>query len=110
MAHGKFEFRGKGLGFLWLGIWTGIVTAFSVGLLWPVAYTAQQRWVAKNTRVDSKQLVFKGTGLGIFGVWLKILFLSLITVGIYAPWGWCAIKRWQTDNLYFADPGDIEVM
>ena len=110
MAHGKFEFYGKGLSYLWLTIWTAVLTTLTVGLLWPVAYTAQQRWVARNTRIDGKQLVFKGSGLGIFVLWLKILFLSVITIGIYAPWGWCAIKRWQVNNLYFADPGDIETM
>jgi len=65
---------------------------------------------AKNTRIDGKQLVFKGSDLGIFVLWLKIALASLITIGIYAPWGWCAIKRWQVNNLYFADPGDIEAM
>jgi len=110
MAHGKFEFQGRGLSFLWLSIWTGMLTAFTLGLLWPVAYAAQQRWVARNTRIDGKQLVFKGSGLGIFVLWLKIAFLSIVTIGIYAPWGWCAIMRWQTNNLYFADPGDIETV
>lgn len=106
--HGKFEFRGTGGSYLWLAIWTGFLTTITCGLLWPAAYAAQQRWIAKNTLIDGKQLVFTGTGMGIFGVWLKILLLSIITLGIYAPWGWCAIKQWQVSNSYFADPGDIE--
>lgn len=108
MAHGKFEFEGRGGSYLWLAIWTGLLTAFTGGLLWPVAYASQQRWIAKNTSIDGNQLVFKGSGLGIFVVWLKILLLTLVTIGIYGPWGWCALKRWQVNNLYFADPGDVE--
>jgi len=108
MAHGKFEFRGKGLSYLWLAIWTGLLTVLTLGLLWPVAYASQQRWVARNTYVDGKQLVFLGSGLGIFATWLKIMLLSVITLGIYAPWGWCAVKRWQVNNLHFADAGDVE--
>lgn len=108
MAHGRFEFKGKGLSYLWLGVWTAILTLITLGLLWPVAYAAQQKWIARNTYIDGKQLVFLGSGLGVFTVWLKILFLTLITVGIYAPWGWCAIKRWQVNNLHFADAGDVE--
>lgn len=110
MAHGKFEFKGKGLSYLWLSIWTGLLTMITLGLLWPVAYAAQQRWIATNTLIDDKQLVFKGSGLGIFVVWLKIVLFSILTLGIYAPWGWCNIKRWQVNNLYFADPGDIEAV
>ena len=107
MASGNFEFKGRGLSYLWLYIWTGLLTAVTLGLLWPVAYAAQQRWIAANTFIDGKQLVFMGTGLGIFVVWLKILILSLLTLGVYAAWGWCTIKRWQTNNLYFSGSGDV---
>ncbi|MCD6335065.1 MAG: DUF898 family protein [Candidatus Latescibacteria bacterium] len=108
MPHGQFEFRGNGLSLLWLAIWTNILTALTLGLFWPWAYCVQQRWIAARTFIDGKQLVFKGTGLGIFGTWLLIMILTLITLGIYAPWGYCRILRWKTNNLYFADPGDIE--
>jgi len=66
MAHGKFEFKGRGGSYLWLAIWTGILTAITLGILWPMAYAAQQRWEKRNTFIDGKQLVFKGTGMGIF--------------------------------------------
>ena len=108
MAHGDFRFEGKGLSYLWLSIWTGLLTTITLSLFWPWAYSAKQRWLAKNTFIDGKQLVFKGTGAGIFGTWLLVVLLSLITLGIYLPWGYCRIKRWQINNLYFADPGDIE--
>jgi len=108
MAQGKFEFVGKGGSYFWLIIWTGLLSIISFGLLWPVAYAAQQRWISHNTYIDGKQLVFLGKGLGIFAVWLKILLLTLITAGIYASWGYCALKRWQVNNLYFADAGDVE--
>jgi uncharacterized membrane protein YjgN (DUF898 family) len=108
MAHGEFTFKGTGGSYFWLVIWTTLLTMFTAGLLWPVAYAAQERWVAKNTYIDGHQLVFKGSALGVFVLWLKILFLTLITIGIYAPWGWCAVKRWQVNNLYFADTGDVE--
>jgi uncharacterized membrane protein YjgN (DUF898 family) len=106
--HGKFEFTGTGGSYFWLTLRTGLLTMITLGLYWPAAYAAQQRWIAKNTLIDGKQLVFTGTGMGIFSLWLKILLLSIVTAGIYAPWGWCAIKRWQVSNSYFADPGDIE--
>ena len=106
--RGKFEFHGTGRSYFWLTLKTGLLTAITLGLYWPAAYTAQQRWIAENTLIDGKQLVFTGTGMDIFLLGLKTLILSIITAGIYAPWGWCAIKRWQVDNTYFADLGDVE--
>jgi uncharacterized membrane protein YjgN (DUF898 family) len=109
MGFGKFEFKGQGLSYLWLIIWTQLLIVFSFGILFPWAYVAQQKWTAENTFIDGKQLVFKGTGMGIFGTWLLILFFIIITFGFYSPWAYCKIKRWQTNNLYFAEEGDIEL-
>ncbi|HRY59925.1 MAG TPA: DUF898 family protein [Patescibacteria group bacterium] len=108
MAHGKFEFKGDGISFLWLCIWTGFLCFITIGIYSPWAYCEIEKWKAKNTYIDGKQLVFKGTGGGIFGTWLLIFFLSFITLGIYMPWGMCRIIRWKTNNLYYADTGDVE--
>ncbi|MBA7517372.1 hypothetical protein ES705_09425 [subsurface metagenome] len=108
MPTGKFEFRGKGGGYLWLVIWTSFLCLITSGLFYPWAFCASQKWIAEHTSIDEKQLVFKGTGIGIFGTWLLILLLSVITLGIYAPWGYCRLMRWKTNNLYFAEAGDVE--
>ena len=108
MASGNFEFKGRGGSFIWLVIWTTILTAITFGIWYPWAICAVEQWKAKNSFIDDKQLVFKGSGGGLFGTWLLIVFLSIITFGIYGPWGYIRILRWKTNNLYFADPGDIE--
>lgn len=108
MAVGNFEFKGKGMSFWWLMIWTNVLTIITFSLFWPWAYAAQQRWIAEHTYINGKQLMFKGSGIGIFGTYLLVVFLTAITIGIYAPWGYCRIKRWQVNNLYFAEEGDIE--
>ncbi len=108
MAHGEFRFKGKGLSYFWLGLWTSVLTAVTLGLFWPWASTAQTRWMAEHTAIDGKQLTFKGSGAGFFGTWLLVAFLSIITLGLYMPWGFCRILRWQVNNLYFADAGDVE--
>ncbi len=108
VAHGTFEFSGKGGGYFWLILWTTVLNILSASLLYPWTVTAKERWKAKHTFVDGKQLTFKGTGLGFFGTWLLIIILSIITLGLYAPWGACRLERWKTNNLYFASPGDNE--
>ena len=46
-----FVFVGSGLGYLWLLIWTTVVSIITVGLFFPWAYSAQQRWICANTYV-----------------------------------------------------------
>ncbi|MDI6891237.1 MAG: DUF898 family protein [Thermodesulfovibrionales bacterium] len=110
MAHGKFEFRGTGLGFIWLFIWTMGLIIFTVGIFAPWAVAAQMRWLTAHTSIDGKQLCFKGSGAGFFANWLLIFFLSIITLFIYLPWGIIRYIRWIVNNTYFADPGDVEYL
>lgn len=44
-----FEFDGSGFGYLWLCIWTTVLTVITCGLFFPWAYSAQQRWICSNT-------------------------------------------------------------
>lgn len=61
-----FVFVGSGFGYLWLLIWTTVVSIITVGLFFPWAYSAQQRWICANTYVEGRRLRFDGTGLGFF--------------------------------------------
>lgn len=97
-----FEFRGSGFGYIWVLLWTTIVSILTLGLFFPWAYSAQQRWIASNTYIDGRQLVFNGTGLGFLGNWLLIMVLTIITLGLYLPWAYCRLKRWEIENTTFA--------
>ena len=77
-----FEFDGSGFGYLWLCIWTTVLTVITCGLFFPWAYSAQQRWICSNTYVNGRQLRFDGTGFGFFFQWLLIMVLTTITFGI----------------------------
>lgn len=97
-----FEFRGSGFGYIWLLVWTTVVSILTFGLFFPWAYSAQQRWIASNTYINGRQLVFNGSGLGFLGTWLLIMILSAITLGLYIPWAYCRMKRWEVENTRFA--------
>jgi uncharacterized membrane protein YjgN (DUF898 family) len=97
-----FEFRGSGVGYIWVLLWTTVISILTLGLFFPWAYSAQQRWIASNTYIDGRQLVFNGTGLGFLGNWLLIMILTLITLGLYLPWAYCRLKRWEIENTTFA--------
>jgi len=110
MAHGKFEFKGTGLGFLWLFIWTSLLTIVTLGIFTPWAVAAQMRWLTAHTEIDGKQLCFKGSGIGFFANWILTIILTVITIGIYMPWGMVRYIRWILHNTYFADPEDMEYL
>ena len=103
MYNKVFEFKGSGFGYLWLVVWTSLLTIITFGLFFPWAYSAQQRWITANTYVHGKQLAFHGTGPGFFVNWLIIMVLTIITFGLYTPWAYCQIKRWETNNITFAE-------
>ncbi len=103
MAKHAFEFRGSGLGCFWLMLWTFVASVLTLGLFFPWAYSAQQRWIASNTYVSGRQLTFHGSGMGFLANWLIILVLCAVTFGLFTPWGYCMVKRWETDNTDFAD-------
>ena len=97
-----FLFEGSGLGYLWLLLWTCLLTVITFGVFFPWAYSAQQRWICSNTYVEGRQLEFTGTGVEFFFQWLLILILVYLTLGLYTPWGYCRLKRWETENTVFA--------
>ena len=110
MAHGTFEFRGKGIGYFWTYLVNVILIVITIGIYSPWAYVSVQRWICRHTYVDGKQLTFRGSGAGFFGTYLLVAILTVITLGIYGPWGACRILRWQTNNQFFADTGDNEAL
>ena len=98
-----FVFVGSGLGYLWLLIWTTVVSIITVGLFFPWAYSAQQRWICANTYVEGRRLRFDGTGLGFFFQWLVIMLLGFTCPFICTTSGCCQFKRWETRNTVFDD-------
>ncbi len=103
MQKTHFLFTGTGFGYIWLMIWTYLLTLLTFGLFFPWASCAQQRWIASNTYINGRQLVFLGSGFGFIGQWILILILTFLTFGLYIPWGYCRLKQWQVENTAFAD-------
>ncbi|MDD5502967.1 MAG: DUF898 family protein [Candidatus Thermoplasmatota archaeon] len=102
-GKGMFEFKGKGLSFFWLLLWTSFLTSITIGIFFPWAYCARLRWGAKNLYYNGKRMQFKGDGLDLLGQWLLMLLLIIITLGIYTPWAYCRIMRWTAEHTSFEE-------
>lgn len=97
-----YQFRGGA------GSWFGtqilglIVTVCTLGICYPFAVVLVERWRAKNTYLQGRQLQFIGTGWGIFGLWVKWFLLCVVTLGIYSFWVYPRLTQWKVEKTVFA--------
>ena len=77
-----------------------LVTALTLGICLPWAYTMVYNWEIKHTIINGRRLVFDGSAVGLFGQWIKWLLLTIITLGIYGLWVGIKLKKWKVSHTY----------
>ena len=97
-----YEFRGGAASWFGAQILGVLIMVCTLGICYPFAIVLVERWRAKNTFLQGRQLQFVGTGIGIFGLWLKWLFLSVITLGIYTFWVYPRLMQWKVEKTVYA--------
>jgi len=100
----RFSFDGGAGTYLGTAILGAFITLITLGICYPFALVLNERWRAKHTFIDGKQLVFTGSATGLFGLWIKWILLFLITFGIYGFWIAPRIQRWKTVHTDFMIP------
>lgn len=98
----QFAFDGGAGTYVGTAILALLVTFCSLGFAFPFALVLRQRWQAKHTFVEGRQLQFTGTGWGLFGNWIKWFLLTLVTLGIYSFWVGPRIVKWTVEHQEFA--------
>ena len=79
-----------------------LITVLTLGICYPFALVLRERWRAKHSYIEGRQLVFNGSAWGLFGLWLKWLILIIITLGIYGFWVGPRLARWRWENTSWA--------
>ena len=74
----------------------------TLGICYPFAIVLLERWRAKHSYIEGRQLVFNGSAWGLFGLWLKWLILMVITLGIYSFWVMPRLYRWKWEHTSWA--------
>ncbi len=100
----RFTFDGGAATYVGTALLGLLITVVTLGICYPFAVVLRQRWRAKHSYIDGKQLIFTGSAWGLFGHWIKWLLLSLITLGIYLFWVGPRIQKWIWENTDFAVP------
>jgi uncharacterized membrane protein YjgN (DUF898 family) len=97
-----YQFRGGAASWFGTQILGLIVTVCTLGICYPFAVVLVERWRAKNTYLQGRQLQFIGTGWGIFGLWVKWFLLCVVTLGIYSFWVYPRLTQWKVEKTVFA--------
>lgn len=98
----QFAFDGGAATYFGTALLAAVVTILTLGICYPYALVLRERWRAKHSFIEGRQLVFLGTASGLFGLWLGWLLLIIITVGIYSFWVGPRIYRWKWENTSWA--------
>ena len=96
------QFTGGLLGLIGINLLQVIMITITLGLGTPWAICVKERWIAKHTIIDGKQLAFDGTGGQLFGNFIKWFLLTILTLGIYGFWLDIKMKQWLTKHTHFA--------
>ena len=96
------QFTGGLLGLIGINILQGLLIMITLGIGAPWAICLKERWIAKHTYIDGRQLQFDGTGAQLFGSYIKWFLLTIITLGIYSFWLEIKMKQWLVKHTHFA--------
>lgn len=96
------KFTGGLLELIAVNILQWLITFFTLGFGAPWAVCFKERWIASNTVIDGRKLVFDGTGGQLFGNYIKWFLLTLVTFGIYGFWLGIRMKQWVVMHTHFA--------
>jgi uncharacterized membrane protein YjgN (DUF898 family) len=94
----QFAFDGGAATYIGTGILAFLITVFTLGICYPFAYVLRERWRAKHSFIEGRQLIFVGSAWALFGNWLKWFVLIIITFGIYSFWVGPRLYRWKWEN------------
>jgi len=81
-----------------------LIVALVFEMCYPFALVFRERWKAKQSRIDGRQLVFTGSALSLFANWIKWLLLSIVTLGIYVFWVGPRVQKWIWEHTVVASP------
>jgi uncharacterized membrane protein YjgN (DUF898 family) len=98
----QFAFDGGAGTYFGTALLAFLITVFTLGLCYPFGLVLRERWRAKHSYIEGRQLAFNGSAWGLFGLWWKWLILIIITIGIYSFWVGPRIYRWKWEHTSWA--------
>lgn len=97
------KFTGGLLGLIGINLLQGFLMMITLGLAFPWTVCIKQRWLARHTYLDGRQLVFDGTGGQLFGNYIKWFLLTIVTFGIYGFWLSLKMQAWIVKHTHIVE-------
>ena len=92
-------FDGKTIQYIGWSLLGSLVTIFTLGILYPLAYGWLVKWECRHTVVCGYRMVFNGKAASLIGWWILWMFLTLITLGIFGLWVPVKLARWKVKRI-----------
>ena len=87
---------GQRIGWFLLG---ALVTVFTLGICFPIAYTWMEKWKAKHTVVNGYRHKLVGKGGKLIGRWLLWELLFIVTLTIFGLWIPVKLEKWKVAHM-----------
>lgn len=84
------------LGWLLLGC---LVTIFTLGILFPIAYVWMEKWKAKHTVINGYRHKLVAKGGTLIGRWILWELLFIVTLTIFGLWIPVKLEKWKTARM-----------
>ena len=101
--HGESKFTANIWSFIGRNILVVLLSIITLGIATPWALCSYQRWVAKHTIIDGREIRFEGRGGALFLKTLLGTFLTIITLGIFAYSFIVRLLKWSVKNTTFVN-------
>ncbi len=82
-----------------------ILTGLTLGIFWPWASVALQRYKINNTWLGDRQLSFQGRGLALFKYWLVVLVLGIAGIILFSIFAGISMAAGNTEGDPMNWPG-----
>ncbi len=100
------EFDGKTIQYIGWNILGALVTAVTLGILYPVRVAWVEGWKINHRTINGKHLRFDGNGFQLLGKYILWWLLCIVTFGIYALFLPKKIQQWVTKHTHFVNMED----
>lgn len=94
------KFTGGLLGLIGINILCAFLNVITLSIMVPWTVCMKEKWYAKHTIIDGKQLTFDGTGGQLIGNWIKWILLAIVTLGIFSFWIKIKLKQWVVKHTH----------
>ena len=83
-------------GWLLLGC---LVTVFTLGICFPIAYVWMEKWKAKHTVINGYRHKLDAKGGKLIGRWILWELLLIVTLGIFGLWIPVKLEKWKVARM-----------